>query len=259
MAVLRAVHGLNPGQLFHLEGESAVLGRHPDCDIVLESGAVSRQHARVSRVGDDYYVEDLHSRNGTFLNGRAVVDHQLLHDDDRLGICDLTFVFHLRVPDLDDLSKRRPEEDSKTTAMVVDDERPSTGSRIMSKVDVSSGSSGLQLEVNTAVKLKALIEISQNLGNALGLNEVLPSLLDSLFTIFLQADRGFIVLKDRATGRLIPEAVKYRRSEMKRLSASAGPSLTALCRTRRQSSRPTRRPTRDSICPRASSTSRSVR
>ena len=85
MAVLRTLHGENPGQLIPLESGSAVLGRHPDCDIVLESGSVSRQHARVTRVGGDYYVEDLHSRNGTFLNGRAVVDRQLLHDDDKLG------------------------------------------------------------------------------------------------------------------------------------------------------------------------------
>ena len=65
--------------------------------------------------------------------------------------------------------------------------------------------------MNPEAKLKALIEISQNLGKALGLAEVLPTLLDSLFAIFLQADRGFIVLRDPATGRLVPKAVKHRR------------------------------------------------
>ena len=54
----------------------------------------------------------------------------------------------------------------------------------MSKLIVSSGSTGLRLEVNTEAKLKALMEISQNLGRALGLAEVLPKLLDSLFSIF---------------------------------------------------------------------------
>ena len=83
----------------------------------------------------------------------------------------------------------------------------------MSKLNVSSGSTGLRLEVNTEAKLKALIEISQNLGRALGLAEVLPKLLDSLFAIFLQADRGFIVLRDPQTGRLVPKAVKHRRND----------------------------------------------
>ena len=67
MAVLRALQGLNPGQLFPLEGASVILGRHPACDIVLESGSVSRQHARILDVDGDFYIEDLHSRNGTLL------------------------------------------------------------------------------------------------------------------------------------------------------------------------------------------------
>jgi serine phosphatase RsbU (regulator of sigma subunit) len=97
--------------------------------------------------------------------------------------------------------------------MMVDDEPAQSNSAIMSKMTVSSGSSGLRLEVNTEAKLKALIAISQHLGTTLGLSEVLPKLLDSLFAIFMQADRGFIVLLDPSTGRLIPKAIKYRRNE----------------------------------------------
>ena len=84
---------------------------------------------------------------------------------------------------------------------------------MMSKLNLPSGSTGWRLEVNTEAKLKALIEISRHLGQALGLAEVLPKLLDCLFTIFLQADRGFIVLRDGPAGRLVPKAVKYRRRE----------------------------------------------
>ena len=213
MAVLKAMQGLNPGQMFHLEPESAVLGRHPDCDIVLESGAVSRQHAQVTCIDGNYYVEDLRSRNGTFVNGRVIADRQLLSDGDQLAICDLLFSFHTGPPDPDVVFVEETPGDTAPTAAMVDDSRPTTGSTIMSKVDVSSGSSGLQLEVNPQAKLRALIEISQNMGKALGLGEVLPKLLDSLFAIFLQADRGFIVLKDPATDRLVPKALKYRRKQ----------------------------------------------
>jgi serine phosphatase RsbU (regulator of sigma subunit) len=45
------------------------------------------------------------------------------------------------------------------------------------------------------------------------LNRVLAKVLDSLFKIFIQADRGFVVLKDAATGALIPKAVRYRRGD----------------------------------------------
>ena len=51
MALLRAMNGVNPGKLFPV-GDSAVLGRHPDCGIVLDVGAVSRQHARITKSGE---------------------------------------------------------------------------------------------------------------------------------------------------------------------------------------------------------------
>ena len=71
----------------------------------------------------------------------------------------------------------------------------------------------MRLQVNTEAKLKALLEISRNLGRAIGMVDVLPKILDSLFKIFIQADRGFIVLLEPQSGRLVPKAIKYRRSE----------------------------------------------
>ena len=212
MAVLQAVQGLHPAGALPLEGAVMVLGRHPACDIVLESGAVSRQHARVLKIDADYYIEDLHSRNGTLVNGRQVTQRQLLCDGDRLGICDLEFVFRLNPQELA-AAPPTVRRDSPREAEMVDDEPELRSSTIMSKLDVTSGATGLGLEVNSEAKLKALMEISQNLGKALGLAEVLPKLLDSLFAIFAKADRGFIVLLDPRTGRVVPKAIKYRRQD----------------------------------------------
>lgn len=208
MAVLRALKGLNPGQVFSLDGDRIVLGRHPDCDIVLEVGAVSRQHAQILKIGDDYYVEDLHSRNGTFVNEHLVRGRRRLADNEQVRICDLVFVFHGGAPEVM-ISSRGPDD----TRTMIFDERPAGGSSIMSKLDVSTGRDGLRLAVNPEVKLKALLQIGQDLGKALTLGEVLTKLLNGLFAIFLQADRGFVVLKDGGAGRLIPKAVKHRREE----------------------------------------------
>lgn len=212
MAVLQAVQGPDPGGVFPLKGAVVVLGRHPSCDIVLESGAVSRQHARLLIEEGEYFLEDLHSRNGTLLNGQPIIQRQPLRDGDRLGICDLEFVFRLSPGELT-AAQPAPRPDSLTEAIMFDDESPPSSSTIMSKLTVSTGSTGLGLAVNSESKLKALMEISRNLGQALGLAEVLPSLLDSLFTIFAQADRGFIVLLDTRTGRVVPKAIKYRRQD----------------------------------------------
>lgn len=211
MAILRALKGINPGQLFVLDGDCAILGRHPECDIVLEAPAVSRQHARIVRQNGNFFVEDLNSRNGTFLNGKLVTERQALAENDELQICDLSFVFHQgRSPDS---PTENATSEFQPKAMMVDDERPTGGSTIMSKLDVSTAPTGLRLQMNPEAKLKALIEIGQNLGKAIGLEQVLANLLESLFKIFTQADRGFAVLKDAATSRLIPWAVKHRRGE----------------------------------------------
>jgi serine phosphatase RsbU (regulator of sigma subunit) len=97
--------------------------------------------------------------------------------------------------------------------MVEDAAKPADHSMVMAKLNVPSRSSEHRLGINTEAKLKALLEISQNLGRTIELSEVLPRLLDSLLTIFLQADRGFVVLRDPQTGRVSPKAVKYRRTE----------------------------------------------
>ena len=66
--------------------------------------------------------------------------------------------------------------------------------------------------MNPEAKLKALIEIGQNMG-ALGLTQVLPRLLESLFKIFPQADRGFVLLKDPTGGQLTIKAPGIKGSE----------------------------------------------
>ena len=89
MPILQAFPPGAAGDNIDLDGARMVLGRHPECDIVLDAAAVSRQHAQILVEGENYFVEDLHSRNGTFVNGRLVEGRRLLVDGDRLKICDL--------------------------------------------------------------------------------------------------------------------------------------------------------------------------
>jgi hypothetical protein len=81
----------------------------------------------------------------------------------------------------------------------------------ISKVEFRSSSDGLKISATPEAKLAALMKINANLSQALSLDEVLPKVLTSLFEIFPQADRGFVVMKD-AAGNLIPRWVKTRRT-----------------------------------------------
>jgi phosphoserine phosphatase RsbU/P len=204
MAILQVLTAMGAGEQLPLEGDRAVLGRHPDCDVVLDAASVSRQHAQILKENGQYFVEDLHSRNGTFVNGVLISGRQQLRDGDKLKICDLSFTFYANQP-----GQAGNATDAPVLALTDDESEPT--STIVSKLDVSSSHSGLRLTVNPEVKLRAMIEIAQNLGKAVSLDEVLSKLLDSLFKIFLQADRGFVVLRLGPEGVLVPKAVKYRR------------------------------------------------
>jgi pSer/pThr/pTyr-binding forkhead associated (FHA) protein len=221
MAVLRVLKGADPGQLLPIEKEVAILGRHRDCDIVVEAAAVSRQHARIANVGGGYFIEDLNSRNGTHLNGRLVVERQPLAENDQIRISDLVFVFQLDPPAGPPTSPKALAA-SPVPAMTIDDEGSSDDPSIVASLDISGGSAMLNPETNAQAKLKALIEIGQSLGKAVGLSDVLSRLMDGLFSIFVHADRGFIVLKDRETGTIVPRAAPTTRAP----SASATRSST---------------------------------
>ena len=78
-----------PGVIFPLEGWITV-GRAATSDIVLDEQFVSSTHARLVPRGQFYYVEDLGSTNGTFLNEKQVTDAQLKMDS-RLRIGETTF------------------------------------------------------------------------------------------------------------------------------------------------------------------------
>ena len=208
MAILQITRGPNSGQNYELSERDYVLGRHPDCDIIVDTGAVSRHHAQISAKEDHFYIEDLKSRNGTFVNGNVVEQSQRLHSEDVIQICDVTLRF-LGKPSTPTIPEPDHLDSSCFATFLVDEDSPS--STIMSKFDVSSSQGILQIAANAEGKLRALIEINQNLGRALSLDEVLPKVLDSLFKIFVQADRGFIILEDAEKGDLIPRWTKLRR------------------------------------------------
>lgn len=208
MAILRVVRGMNPGQTFPINRESVVLGRNPNCDIVLPFPSVSRHHARIFRQGDEYYIEDLNSRNKTYLNDKVVEQPSKLSENDRIRICDMEFVFQTGSPGE---GWRLGGRDLASRATIVEEELPDGASTVMSTLDVASTYLPSRLSVNPAAKLKALLAISQSLARVVALDDVLPKVLDALFVIFPQAERGFILLKDRRSNRLVPRAARQRR------------------------------------------------
>ncbi|WDT94641.1 FHA domain-containing protein [Thermoleophilum album] len=85
--------GGRAGELFELSGERTTIGRSPNADVFLDDVTVSRNHAVVVRRRDGFYIDDLGSLNGTYVNRRRIESHRLTHGDElQIGKYRLTFL-----------------------------------------------------------------------------------------------------------------------------------------------------------------------
>jgi len=204
-----------------------VIGRHPECTVQLQSNTISRRHARLLNEGDQWLLEDLGSGNGTFLNGRqlargeqAPVAHQ-----DRIKLGPMLLRFECEGAAAPKAPASRPaaprpqhmagddfgfgEVDLSDGE---DDEATIMGTLNMGAGAGGGGGSGFGLmEVQPEAKLKAVIDISRALCGETDLDRMLPVILNTLFSVFPQADRGCIMIKDPQTGQIVPRAFKHRR------------------------------------------------
>jgi hypothetical protein len=85
--------GNRVGESFPLEGDRMTVGRRPDSDVFLDDVTVSRDHALVVKRGGDFYLDDLGSLNGTYVNRRRIESHKLSDGDElQIGKYKLTFL-----------------------------------------------------------------------------------------------------------------------------------------------------------------------
>lgn len=85
--ILTVIEGKYINEYWVMDKTSITLGRDDICDVVIPERQISRQHIRISREDDRYFIEDLASRNGTWVNGiRLQDDVQQLFDGDEIHV-----------------------------------------------------------------------------------------------------------------------------------------------------------------------------
>jgi serine phosphatase RsbU (regulator of sigma subunit)/pSer/pThr/pTyr-binding forkhead associated (FHA) protein len=196
MPSLQILKGPNEGTVLPLEGDRFVLGRNPDCGVVIPVTSVSREHAQIVRVSGKYFIEDKQSRNGTFVNNQAINARTPLKHNDRIRICDFIAAF-LDSVTAEESGVEPPEEEEP--------DGPSTVEAMLNHT------SHLLLETQPAEKLRLLVDIANNLSRTLELQTLLPKITDSLFHLFRQADRCFLILLGDGD-KLMSRVVKTRRA-----------------------------------------------
>jgi len=96
MAYLRyTCPGRNPLTV-QLVKDVTIIGRSAQTDVPLADDNASRQHCQVRKWAGSFRIEDLQSKNGTFVNGAKVSKEHALNDGDLIAVGDTTIVFKVK-------------------------------------------------------------------------------------------------------------------------------------------------------------------
>jgi phosphoserine phosphatase RsbU/P len=146
------------------------LGRAPGNTLVLRDSRISRNHAQIVVRDDNFFLEDLGSRHGVWLNGEKIDKPCILRGSERIefGVPG-GYQIHFAAND-QELERLHPPSYA------------SQGSR-------GSGSASLE-------KLKAVLEVARSLQNSFSVDDVLNTVLDAALAA-TGAERGFLLLFDK--------------------------------------------------------------
>jgi diguanylate cyclase (GGDEF)-like protein len=133
-ATLTLLSGIDAGQSFTLNESSIVIGRDADCEIPVDDAAVSRHHARITRSSDGIFtIEDLDSRNGTFVQARPIKRATLV-EGDRVHLGPHVAFRFATTDELEDTLRRRLYETSMRDALTGAYNRFAFGERFESEI-----------------------------------------------------------------------------------------------------------------------------
>jgi signal transduction histidine kinase/ActR/RegA family two-component response regulator len=185
MLRLYIIAGPNTGGSYDLEAEELSLGRSPENDIQINDRSVSGRHLKLIRKGEEFFVEDLKSTNGTYVNGVLIQPGQAV-----------------------EVKEGYPIAFGKTLACL-DKEYTVGGTMVHHAANLRSRSLEKRIPflyrdrpLTNPKTLQLIYKVSNALMQSFDLEQVLKKIMDYLFDCLGRIDRGAILLLDEKTGEL---------------------------------------------------------
>ncbi|MCF7821594.1 MAG: FHA domain-containing protein [Mariprofundaceae bacterium] len=189
------------GEHSHLIEGTTSIGRHPRSTICLHDALVSKKHAIIHQVAEEYVYEDLGSSNGSFLDGVRITKHKL-QDGEEITLGKVTLVFHAESEE-DDLASLVNISQIADISQVRDRINVEKVERFLPERQVSD----LGLLRTDYEKLRLGHELLQSIGLDNSIASVLEQVSNEMLRIF-SAARCVILLLNPSTEKLVPKVVR---------------------------------------------------
>lgn len=223
MARLIVESGSEAGMVYPLKGEAVTIGRSASSTIQIVDKRVSRHHVVLRLNRDSYVVEDLGSKNGTYVNDRPLAGRMKLKTSDRIQVGDTIFIYE-REPD-DPMARSGETTRSGAVKLVAEDVATPQGKYPLERLP------GGGTEVNEPVsrevlrdpleRIKVLYQVADSLRSELEIDELLRKIMDILWKV-VSPYRGVILLREESDNTLEPVVVRTRDGQLEEVSISRG-------------------------------------
>ncbi len=233
MASLVLIENNAVGSKFRLEKDEMVIGRRPENDILISNVMISGKHAKINRKGSQFYITDLGSTNGTFVNTVRLTGTTEIKNKDHINFGSVNLVFIIQDNATVEFDKSlfyskdqvsappKKSVDTGYSAPISSEKIHETIQNLKNAVLTGSADRSqlttqfleldhtiqlLILQVKESEKsqqkLHVLYEIGKVINHILVEEELLKTILDLALKV-MNADCGFIMLNDE-TGQLVP-------------------------------------------------------
>ena len=194
MIKLYLMDGVDEIQSFDLPGDTVHVGRSSENQIRMKDGYVSGSHLKIIEKGDRYFVQDMGSTNGTFVNGHPIPPDAEVEVEEGVPITIGMSLICLGRACLDHVMPFvdaifESENLNEVVERYQKRDRPMTAKNTMELV----------------------YNVSTVLRESLTLNEIMEKILDSVLNLLQRMDRGLILLRDTETGNIIRIFSKAKR------------------------------------------------
>jgi signal transduction histidine kinase len=200
LLVMTVIKGVDKGRRYELpDDEPQLIGRSSEA-LDTTDQTISRRHAELTPDNGKWYIRDLHSSNGTFVNGvRVTTERRLLRPGDQVRTGATLFIFG------EDTVKPKNDSIRMVRRSEIDISVESTAASNDDSMIMAVPEPGQAAEF----QLRVIYELTALIGSVTDKQELLERVMDVVFEYF-KADRGFILLQDDPDAAAEPVLIRHR-------------------------------------------------